>query len=57
MRQREIRYMLDDKPVTVPLDPKMSDDDVFEIARRVAGVIYERTVTDWQAVIIRKASS
>jgi hypothetical protein len=57
MRQREIRYMLDGNTVVVPIDPKMPDDDVFEIARRVTGVIYERTVTDWQPVRIVKASS
>lgn len=52
-REREIRYMLDGNQVIVPIDPKMSDEDLMQIATRVFGNVYERTVSDWQNVIVR----
>lgn len=55
-REREIRYMLDGRSVTVPIGPAMSDDDLWEVTRRLTGIIYERKVTDWQQVIVRHSS-
>lgn len=53
MREREIRYRMGTSTTqrVLPVAEGVSDEDLFEIARRLTGLVYEREVTPWRNVL------
>ncbi|GAA2577567.1 hypothetical protein GCM10009862_16100 [Microbacterium binotii] len=59
MSEREIRYQMGTSALTrvLPVGEGVADADVFEIARRLTGLVYEREVSPWRHVPLPPAES